>query len=388
MRPLAIFLLISVSSCLGLITCVDPAGPISTSSLQVVIVDGNITNLTEPQIVRLSLSHPDPVTGRFGQIPLSGATVRLIVDSVQVVVMTETDAGRYQAPDGFKGQVNHAYQLRFTLRDGTDYRSSVERLQPVAQIDQIRAQFNPRSLTSTERLNNVYTAAYDFYVDFTDPADQTNYYRWDWKLWERQAWCRSCQGGKYQIMDAQGKLVEDCVNERFTYPKYDYNCRTTCWEIIYGNDLTLLSDRNSDGNSIKALRIAQVPLYSKEHCLVEIRQTSLTQTAYTYFNQLDEQTRNAGSVAAAQPALLVGNIRNLAHYDEPVVGYFVASAVSVSRHWLTRSDATGFAPGLFQALNGRDPSNEPSDGARYRPPLAVCVSSDNRTPFKPNGWRD
>ena len=355
MRPFAIVLLISVSSCLGLITCVDPAEPIINSSLDVIIVDGGVTDLAEPQIVRLSRSHPDPVTGRFGQLPVSGATVRIVVDSAQVITLTETDAGRYQAPNGFQGQVNHAYQLQFTLSDGTDYRSSIEQLQPVAPIAQIRAQFNPNSLTSTQRLNNVYTAAHDFYVDFTDPANQTNYYRWEWKDWERQEWCRSCQGGKYQITDAQGKLIEDCVNERFTYPKYDYACRTTCWEIIYGNDLTLLNDQNSNGASIKALRVAQVPLYSKEHCLVEIRQTSLTRMAYTYFNQLDEQTRNAGSVAAAQPALLVGNIHNLARYNEPVVGYFVASAVSISRYWLTRSDATGFAPGLFQSLNGYDP---------------------------------
>lgn len=388
MRSL-ILLLVCLGTMLGLITCVDPVASTVDSSLNVVIIDGGVTNLDELQVIRLSRSHPDPLTGRFGQVPLTGATVKIVIDSTQTVPLTERGLGYYQAPDGFKGQVGHAYQLRFTLVDGIDYQSSNERLQPVPPINQVRAQFNANSLTSTQRLNNVYAAAHDFYVDFTDPADQTNYYRWIWIDWERQEWCKSCNEGLYQIIDTQGNLIEDCVSEpRFTYPRYDYNCRTQCWEILYGNDLVLFTDQYSNGSTIKALRVAQIPLYSNEHCLVEIRQMSLTQQAYAYFRQLDKQTRNSGGVASAQPALLVGNISNLTRKNGPVVGYFTASAVSSRRYWLTRDDAIGLTPGLFQALNGYQPVNEPSNGARYRPPLAVCIPSDTRTPYKPEGWRE
>lgn len=391
MRSLAVKWLIGLSTGLSLLTCVDPIELTRNSSLNVLIVDCTITDKAETQVIRLNRSQADLLTGRFGSVPLTKAEVQLVVDSVKVVIGQETTDGRYQLPDDFRGQAGHVYQLKFTLSDGTQYESTPEQLSPVAPIRHIRAQFNPTSLSATERLNNVYSAAHDFYVDFTDPADQPNYYRWDWIDWERQEWCRSCSQGIYQIRDDQGALVEDCVpyNLGSSAPTFDYNCRTACWEMLYSHDLVLFSDQYSNGNPVKGLLIGQVPLYSKEPCLVEIRQSSLTKKAYDYFKRLDEQTQATGGVAGGEPALLVGNVQNVARRNEPVVGYFTVSSVSFVRYWLPRRDATGLAPGLFQALNGHDPTIEFGiQPARFRPPLAVCVPSDSRTPLKPNGWQD
>ncbi|WP_460981129.1 DUF4249 domain-containing protein [Spirosoma fluminis] len=373
---------------LSLLTCVDPVESTFNSSLNVLIVDGTITDQAETQVIRLNRSQSDLLTGRFGYVPVTKANVQIVVDSLDVVKATETTDGRYQLPADFKGRSGHIYQLRFTLSDGTQYESTPELLLPVAPIGQVRALFNPTSLRATERLNNSYSAAHDFYVDFADPADQPNYYRWEWIDWERQPWCRSCDQGLYQVRDTQGNLLEDCVNNTLnaSFPDYDYNCRTACWEIIYSNNLVLFSDQFSNGNPVKGLLVGRVPLYSKEHSLVEIRQSSLTKQAYDYLQRLNDQTQKTGGVAAGQPALLVGNVQNVAQRNEPVVGFFTVSGVSSVRYWLTRSDATGTAPGLFQALNGHDPINEPASG--NRPPLAVCVASDSRTPNRPAGWRD
>ncbi|RRA98137.1 DUF4249 domain-containing protein [Larkinella rosea] len=390
MRSLTLKFLICLSAVVSLLTCVDPVESTIYSSLNVLVVDGTITDKAEPQLIRLSRSRADRLTGRFGYVPITKASVQIVVDSVDVVIAPETTDGRYQLPADFRGQVGHTYQLRFTLSDGTRYESTPELLQPVAPIRQVRALFNPTSLSATERLANFYyPAAHDFYVDFTDPADQTNYYRWDWMDWEHQDWCRTCSQGLYQIRDAQGHFIEDCVpaNSNFFTATFDYNCRTACWEILYSHDLVVFSDQNTNGNPVKGLRIGRVPLYSNDPCLVEIRQSSLTKKAYQFFNRLDEQTRALGGVADSQPALLVGNVHQVARQNEPVVGYFTVSSVSAVRYWLTRNDAIGMGPGLFVALNGRGPVDEPQS-VQGRPPLAVCVPSDTRTPVKPQGWQD
>lgn len=369
--------------------CVDPDDPALFGTVNTLVVDGLITNLIEPQLVRLNQSKADPLTGRFGTIPVRQATVEVIVDSAQVIPFHETEAGRYQAPSDFVGQVGHRYQLRFTLQDGHAYASTTEVMRPVPAIDKVAAQYNPKSLSPAEQLKGGYAAAHDFYIDWQDPASQTNYYRWDWIDWERQEWCRTCHGGLYQIMDSQGNLIEDCVNSQYGNFSYDYNCRTPCWEIIHGIGLNLFSDQYTNGNKQQGWRVAQIPIYSKEHCLVEIRQSSLTPTAYTYLKRLSDQTQKAGGVADTPASIPVGNVGNRKMPNELVVGYFSASAVSSVRYWLTRSDAPGFAPGLYQAFNdGNDPVNEPSNFGRYRPPLAVCVLSDSRTPVRPDGWRD
>ena len=49
------------------------------------------------------------------------------------------------------------------------------------------------------------------YIDTQHPTDQHNYYRWDWKLWEKQDWCRTCQQGFYMINSPiDNRLYEDC----------------------------------------------------------------------------------------------------------------------------------------------------------------------------------
>lgn len=388
MRSLTL-LLLCVGTFSAPLACVDPLDLPLRGTVDVIVVDGTITNLAEPQLIRLNRSKADPLTGRFGTTPITKATVEVVEDSAEVITCYETVNGTYRLPSDFKGRVGHTYQLRFTLSDGTRYVSSQQVMQAVPPIARIQAQFNPNSLTPAQQLQGGYAAAHDFYVDFTDPADQRNYYRWDWVDWERQEWCRSCNGGFYYVNDTRGNLLENCVTVNSGNPYVlDYNCRTTCWEIISGSNLILFSDQNSNGNPVTALKIAQVPLYSKERCLVEIRQNSLTPGAYSSFKTLSDQTQNTGGVADTPPSAPVSNVRNLANRTEFVAGYFTASAVTTQRYWLTRSDATGFAPGLFQALNGgRNPVNEQSL-VRDRPPLAVCVQSDTRTPVKPDGWQD
>lgn len=373
------------------VACVDPAEIGQTNMTDILVVDGTVTNLDESQIIWLNRAQPDRLTGRLGTVPITQATVDVWVDSSEIIHYRETANGRYLAPDGFKGKVGHSYQLRFSLADGTRYQSTTEVMPAVPAIDNLSVHFNPNSLAPAEQLDGSYAAAHEFYIDFKDPVDQVNFYRWDWVDWEQQEWCHTCNNGIYQVYKADSTLLEDCMSYRIgnSFYVYDYHCRTPCWEIIYGSALTLFSDRLSNGGLIQRWKAASIPLFSKEHALVELRQRSLTAAAYLYFKRLQDQTQRTGGVTDTPPAAPIGNVFNSMNPSRAIAGYFTASAVWAQRYWLTRNDATGYAPGLFMALNGRDPSPEGAiPGGRYRPPLAVCVPSDTRTPVKPKGWQE
>ena len=385
----------------GLLTsCVDPLDLSSRGTVNVVVVDGTITNLIEPQIIRLNRSKADPLTGRFGTRPITKATVEVVADSTQIIYAHETVDGAYQLPNDFRGQIGHTYQLRFVLADGSRYKSSKEVMANVPLISQLSAQFNLTSLGPTQRLQGVYAAAHDFYLDTQDPAEQHNYYRWSWVLWERQDWCRTCENAIYLIWDPSDTyLYEDCFDVsqilRGQHILYDYACRTRCWEVFYGPDMNVFDDQYSNGGLISKRKVAQIPFYQHSPCLVEIRQGALTQKAYTYFKLLQDQTQNTGGIADTPPTVPVGNVRNEANRQENVVGYFTAGAVSSVRYWLDRKDTQSVPPGLFESAYGREPNLEPVSGiigipSKYytRPPTALCVPSDSRTPNKPEGWRD
>ena len=398
------------------VSCVDPLELDLTGNVDVIVVDGTITNLAEPQLIRLNRSKADPLTGRFGTTPIAKATVEILVDSSRVVSLHETDSGRYQAPDGFVGEIGHAYQLRFTLPDGTRYLSNHEVMVAVPPIRKVSAVFNPTSLPAQlyDGTFNQYRGAHELSIDWQDPVGEHNYYRWDWKLWEKQEWCRTCVQGFYLIFQPYDntQLYEDCIDYEListdsfdSYFVNDYLCRTKCWEILYNYAINVFDDQVSNGGQIQGRRVAQIPYYQDNGCLVEIRQSSLTQKAYSYFKLFQDQTQNTGGVADTPPSIPVGNVRNATNSRENVTGYFTATAVSTVRYWLDRNDATGKPPGLFEALNGlhpsiegepdpnglrgkKGPTNEYGPRNSNRVPRAVCVSSDSRTPNSPEGWRD
>jgi hypothetical protein len=429
-----------------LAACVDPFEPGFDQSVNVIVVDGTISNLPEPQVVRLSRSQAERLSGQFSTVPITKATVEVVVDSTQVIACPETLDGRYQLPNDFKGQVGHAYQLRFTLPDGTRFESTQQVMPAGPPIDQVSVRFNPTSLPIGQLAN--YRAAHDLFVDARDPADQRNYYRWEWNLWERQNWCRSCRQGVYAINKVLPNVYrdrdyfvtgseryEDCFSplpgkageEAPEVPKedwiYDYGCRTPCWQRISGYNIVLFDDKFANGGLISRQRVAQVPFYNPQPGLVDIRQFSLTADAYGYYKRFAEQTQSVGGLTDTPPTALPGNVRSVNEPRLGVVGYFTASAVSLVHYWLERKDTQGVLSygsaagvdtlnavggygkpqdGLFYALNARQPNPEPPPpylGERTRanvrlwpnsdrPPLAPCRQTEDQTPFKPEGWRE
>lgn len=167
------------SCLLGLLplACVDPEDLILKGTVDIIVVDGTVTNLAEPQIIELNYSRADQLTGRFGTLPITKAQVEVVMDSSVVTPAHETTDGHYQLPADFKGQIGHAYQLRLTLSDGTHYVSTQQVMPPVARIDKIHAQFNLKSLSPP--VGGYYTSGHDVFIELQDPADQRNYYRWD-----------------------------------------------------------------------------------------------------------------------------------------------------------------------------------------------------------------
>lgn len=429
MRPICVLLLVCFNTLLCLTSCVDPVDLTLVSSNDILVVEGTITNLAEPQIFRLNRSRADPLTGRFGTTPISQAILNVIEDSTRVITGHETVAGSYQLPADFKGMIGHTYQLRFILSTGEEYQSTVQKMPAVPPIERVHARFNPISLNSN--LLQGFTAAHDIYLDAQDPANELNYYRWDWKLWETQGWCRSCVQGLYSVNNvltrfssngfryftAGDSLLENCFYPPADYPGvnsyfvYDYSCRTQCWALFYSYELNVFSDAYTNGGSIRGQKVAQIPYYQHSPCLVEIRQAALSAPAYAYFKQLADQTQKTGGVADTPPTALSGNIHPIKTDREGIVGYFTASAISTTRYWLDRKDATGIPLGamdpaggsgllgaeLFYALNKRQPHPEPGPpngpafqilGNAQRPPTAICESTESQTPVKPIGWQD
>jgi len=381
---------------LFLFACIDLYKVEIQTNKSYLIVEGTISNLPERQAISIFRTKTDAVfksseftstivAQRGGSEPVTKAKVAVIENAQTRYQLTETEPGFYAMPDLFLGKVGNTYQLSIETAAGQKYLSSVETIVPVPSIDRIYEKFNAKGIfdrsTSAGQI-----ATNDFYVDFQDPADQRNFYRWSSVTYEIQRICATCRGGRYYVETSGAGCRQDSdlsVNNFF-----DYECRTLCWDVFQSSTLDIFSDVFTNGKLQKDKLVAQIPLYQANPALVVIRQMSLSANAYRYYKLVQDQSVNTGSLADTPPAPIRGNVANAADETELVLGYFSASEIAENRYWLERRNTSGALPnGLFATKTGRDPNLEQPSDLRNIIPLSDCVLSNSRTPNSPSGWR-
>jgi len=430
-KPKYIFLRFFVPALLLMaVSCVDQLEYNIGGRINTLVVDGLLTTADEQHTVRIYRAKSDEATGKYDSAPITGIVMELVVDGTQTVAFTEDKvlAGKYYLPEHFRAQVGKSYQLKFRLPDGTNYESTIQKVVPVPAMTNVKSRFVPNQAADARLKFNGF---HELYIDTQDPADQQNFYSWEWTQYEKQDWCKSCSRGVYAVnailpgvyLDKRyfvsgNEPFEDCFSPKYSWDNdwsmppipneewtYDYQCRTQCWQVFRNPNLNLFDDRLTNGGKILQRSVARIPFYQHGGSSVELRQLSLDKDAYNYFKLFQQQTENTGGIADTPPTALRGNIKNVQDAKESIVGYFQVSDVSIVRHWVDRKDtgASGITPpGLFEALNGRAISPEPSPnintgssaakiliyGGPPRLPTALCIKSDARTPVKPQGWVD
>lgn len=89
MRSFVLLLTTSLIALVIPVACVDSLDLTLRQRVNVIVVDGTITNLNEPQVIRLNRSKSDSLTGRFGSQPLTDVRVDILVDSIQCMSSTK-----------------------------------------------------------------------------------------------------------------------------------------------------------------------------------------------------------------------------------------------------------------------------------------------------------
>ena len=364
--------------------CVSPYDVRYSLAADLLTVEGFVTDASGTTVsIRLSRSEQVSVYSE----PVKGCIVEILAGNGSKINLKENQPGFYSTPDGFQGVAGETYQLRFRTVEGKTYESSVEKIALAPAIKKVYQEFNAKG--QLDKLGEkVLFSTFDIFVDFDDPADQKNSYLWQWQLFEKQEACITCQEG---YLDSQ---TLKCVgaSTRFTiYPTYDYRCKGNCWDLFYSSDINILSDVYANGRTIAARRVAQVPYYSESGSLIEIQQYAISNAAFQYYSLLRDQTQTTGTLADTPPAPIVGNVKNTGDKGEIVVGYFGAAGIKKARYWVERA-GFGNKGGIRTYLLGRPSNFEPESPPRpptfeIRPPLFPCVTTRNRSPLLPEGWR-
>jgi len=355
-------------------SCVDPfdIGDIANGESRLV-VDGMLTNETKAHSLRISYSSPS--LRSYESEPVTQASVFIEGENGDRVQLTEENRGEYFTPPDFAGTVGVAYTLQIQTSENVSYRSEPEMMRPVAEIDTVFAEIEGKKYIS-----NIGTLldehGLQFYLNTGTGLPESNFYRWEWE-------------DTYEI-----KHPLDSIPETLAPPPTDL----LCYQSSRGfQPLLLASSQNFTQDRIirQPINFVSKRTYKlqRRYSLL-VKQYSLTERAFNFWSDIEEQRNISGSLLDPPPTRIFGNIVRDDDPDETVLGYFQVSAVTKKRIFIERDDVPVEPGGPVQAFSICADENENefpvrgADDPNAGPPLFCydCRFLPGVTTERPSFW--
>ncbi|WP_430811398.1 MULTISPECIES: DUF4249 domain-containing protein [unclassified Carboxylicivirga] len=303
----------------GLWSCLEPYEVNLSDYEDLLVVDALITDENKSHYVRLSRS-----LSNSGDWPTmeSGAFVSISDQKGNEEVLTETAAGIYQTdPMHFIARVGSTYTLNIRTAGGEEYRSSPCTLLPKTDIDKVH-------FKASRQWNDDKTEEWpglDIMVD--GDAYQGAYVRW---LYEED-W-------KFEVpFPTRIEYNYSTLNWEYVTPKNEI-----CWKNERSSGVFIHSFANQESSSLKNKKVCFVPSLHTDKLTVRysilVRQLSISQEEYAFWNKLKISTENVGDVFGTQPFSIQGNVENVNEKNEPVLGYFQTGSVTAKRLYINRRE--------------------------------------------------
>ncbi|MDA1120504.1 MAG: DUF4249 domain-containing protein [Bacteroidetes bacterium] len=334
------------------------------------VINGEISNEPGPYKVKLSYSTGFNENSLFVPIDprVLKAEVKIVDDLGNEEVLNEIGDGKYITTiGGIQGTIGRTYMLMITLNNGEKYESLPERLKSPVPIDNVGFEFASEAILSNSGENLSSESRLKFNVSFTDPPEGKNYYRWRYE----------------EVYEVIAPLADSLMATFQFFPPDCLFCPPPiikrCWGKDFDNEyLYVESDLFFNGRSVTALEILSMPITRKLliKYSVLVKQYSISEGAYNYWNNLKGQISNTGTIFETPNFQILGNIRSTSNSDEAVLGYFGVNSVSEKRIFIDNQEVPYAIVGL---------ACPPLDGT---PPGALCTNctAGGASQFIPSFW--
>ncbi|MEX0288875.1 MAG: DUF4249 domain-containing protein [Flavobacteriaceae bacterium] len=356
-------------------SCIDPVPPEFELEEGLIFVEGFASTAPGASFVSVEVSAFE--FGFYVVNFVERARVSFINTATQEVVQLTEQGEAYVPPPDFAVAPGESWQLEVITEDGVQYISTPETVLEAVEINSIRAEYDPE-IEFRESLNG-FIAGHKIFVAFDDPVGEQNFYYWSFRSFENLDVCEKCIGRFFR--DGECQVPPPGF---FTRPYYCYTCESDCWRIRFPESVSILEDRFIDGNEVRNIEVAEIPLYTKEDIVIELQQFSITPAAFEFYEVLKDIVDDNRGLNAPPPAALIGNMQNVNDSEEFVFGRFTAAATSVASIFIDRTDIA-------------EPQIEPIDpliverfgeGPPPQTTTAPCTETRFRTAIRPEAWID
>jgi len=277
-------------------SCIKTATLDYRKPVPALVVDGVLLTDTTPCTITLSYSGLFNSEGAQQQNFIDDAVVYLKDDAGDSSKLYAIGSGQYQSAGNVNAVVGRSYSLSIALSNGKRYASVPEKITPVSknfELDSI-------SSTTSYAWDDLYGG--QMKIRTKDPADQVNYYRWISTDW----------------LSREATGIPCGANPCFVY----------CYQYYHDPTIYVLPDKFVNGQEIRYETALTSPYFTVGKHYIELKQLSLTQNAYQFWNLYQQQTTRTGGILDPLPSPIQGNIYNVNDSKELALGYFEASDVT------------------------------------------------------------
>lgn len=280
------------------------------------VINAHITD--QPGIQEIEISRS--ATLLFSKFdPVSGCYAELMREDGESRQFLEARPGFYRSNlDSEFLLEGSSYRIHVLIPDGEVYESEFDKLRPVPEIDSIYYHVETASYqTAGDSIGGI-----RFFIDFTYDDEAYEYIRWE--LIETYEFHNPDMEAWIQINPWTRRLLPDTSNYRVCYITRDVN------------EIHSMSTRYLDKGIYIKKPFGFVPNDKLEQKLLYkysllVRQYSVGQEAFHYWNELKKTFQEKGFLFDQQPALLKSNICNINDSSEIILGFFTLSGVSEIR---------------------------------------------------------
>ena len=300
----------------------------SLSGAPLLVVDGEITDAPGPYEV--VLSYVSPTLKAYEGEVLSGAEM-YITDQEgnrNDLVEAADDPGTYFTDSAsFRGEIENTYQLHILTPSGKTYATLPETMPSAAPVDSVYFELENRpEVNEFGRITDEW--GLQFYVMAGAGNRRSAFYRW--------RWVETFQFVAPLVRDMQ-LVVPICYRSTGSL-------RAIAIASTVGLSRNRIEKQKLNFAPKRGLR------FQRRYSLL-VQQYALTERAYSFWENVQAQQDDVGSIFSPPPAPIVGNVYNVTDDREVILGYFQASAVAEKRIFVRRSEVPnepGSNPGGFE----------------------------------------
>jgi len=289
------------------------------------VINAHLTDQPGEQLIEISRSTGitlpsfDPVSGSYAELIREDGEFRQFSE--------ESNEPGYYACDLEEGflQTGMSYMIHVITPDGNEYESDMDKLRPVPAIDSIYYLVETNSYASeADSIGGI-----RFYIDFTYDDEAYEYIRWE--VIETYEFHNPSMEAFVSIPGIGLQQLPDTSNYRICYI-------TNALHTIHSMSMGYLDFGIYIKKPFSFVPNNQLEQKLKHKYSLLVKQYSVGEAAFHYWNELKKTSQEQGWLFDRQPALLGSNICNINDDEEDVLGFFSMSGVAEIRGFAVKPE--------------------------------------------------